>query len=385
MAHVNPASFLYLLPLFLFIPMVSIGTILKKRGYRGNKKSHPKAMTFGRRNRTGKPSLLRKTIQLIAPISACLLLIVIAAAVASPLLSRFQPEPPWDPELPPPIKDPEDVFPKGPGSLLQYFSLTYYNLEKTTAENEDELRIALVNELDEHKQNRTLFDLPDGFVVRGNSPSDAFKTAKTLSEYDQQILDAYIKLTTSGLEYSDYQYHRINVTALNCLDNLSRQCEKGIRSYDDAWEDFLYYGELAVWAQVNEYVCSDSVFLKEGGQVDLFYRIAQAYDHVGTATTDENPPFKHELYLIADAFLDLSLRSLKTIDFSLKNNEYRSSVWNLYMTMNFRMGKYVEQSEGFFKNIENCKEAIIQLELTDQEKSDVQSHMDDLQEWRELH
>jgi len=199
--------------------MISIGTILKKRGCRGNKKSHSRTMTFGGRNWTGKPSLLRKTIQLIAPMSACLLLIVIVAAVASPLLNRFQPEPPWEPELPPPIKDPEDVFPKGPGSLLQYFSLNYYNLKKTKAEDEDKLQIALVNELDEHKQNRTLFDLPNGFVVRGNSPSDAFKTAKTLSEYDQQILDAYIKLTTSELEYSDYQYHRINVTALNCLGN----------------------------------------------------------------------------------------------------------------------------------------------------------------------
>ena len=357
MTHVNPASFRFLWLLLVFIPLAMCGRIpgQKARGIR------------------------------LGKIGASLLvavILMIGSTFAIRVLNGYEPEPPWEPELPPPIKDPENDLPQGPGSFLRSFSLSCYNLKKTTASDEKNLRIGLIDQLDEHKENCNPYKFPEGVVVRGKEPTDAFKVAESFSEYDGQILDAFNKINTPGRSDIAYQYHRISVTGLNCLDSLSKQCKEGKPSYREERDNFLYYGELVVWALVNEYIYSD---LTSAELVDLFYRIAQAYDHVGTAATDEDPPFRHEMYFIAAAFLELSFRSLKSIDFRADGHEYRSSVWNLYMTMHFRMGKYVEEHEGFFKNLENCKTMVSPLLSTDKEKADVQERLDELQKWRLLH
>lgn len=292
---------------------------------------------------------------------------------------------PEEPELwvPLPVKDPADVYSRGPGSLLRSFTLNHYNLEKTTTKDEETLREELYDLFESNRLTRTRFDLPADFTVREAAPSSEVKKAGSLSEYDRQIKDAYEEVTGSGCDDHAYQYQRINVACLSCLDMLSRQCEEGKCSYRDVWDDFLYYSELAVWALANEYIYGDRT---NAGKVDLFYRLAQAYDHVGTAATDNDPPFKHELYFVSAACLELSFRSLEGINFADMGQEYRSAVWDLYMTMHFRMGKFVNDHDDFFKKVTDCSTTINGLEgLTPAEKNEVQEHLDELAEWRLYH
>lgn len=306
-----------------------------------------------------------------------------AGELEFPWNREIEPEPEQEPELPLPAKDPEDVYSQGPGSLLRSFSMSYYNLKETTARNETALTDHLVGLLDENRENRVSFSLPEEITVRGGAPSDRFAVADSRAAYDGQILDAYGKVGEAKRSDRAYQYHRIGVTALNCLDDLSRKCEDQELSYRDQWEEFLYYGELAVWALLNEYVFTPD--LTGGERVDLSYRIAQAYDHVGTAATDADPPFKHELYFVSAAFLEMSLRSLKAIGFSRKGHEYHSAVWKLHMTMHLRMGKYVDAHEDFFTMVDDCKACVSELSLTEGEREDIEELASKLSECRTLY
>lgn len=325
---------------------------------------------------------------LIAVLAAFLLISTSLAAMYAgelefPWNREIEQEPEQEPELPLPVKDPEDVYPQGPGSLLRSFSMSYYNLKETTAKDENALVEYLLRQLDENRENGVSFSLPEEIKVRGGATSDRFAVADSRSEYDEQILDACRKAGEAGRSDRDYQYHRIGVTALNCLDDLSRKCEDQELSYRDQWEEFLYYGELAVWALLNEYVFTPD--LTGGERVDLSYRIAQAYDHVGTAATDADPPFKHELYFVSAAFLEMSLRSLKAIGFSREGHEYHSAVWKLHMTMHLRMGKYVDAHEDFFTMFESCKADVSKLPLTEGERDDIEELASDLSEYRTLY
>lgn len=361
MTRLNPAAllFLLLLPFFLW---VAAGE--SKRGL----------------CRLGKA---------IIAILLFVVFIISSVSLAAQILSRLkfpqepEPEPAWEPGLLLPFKDVEDVYPQGPGSLLRSFSFMYYNLKETTVKNEKDLQEHILCLLDENREEGVLFLLPEEVAIRGSDTSDEFAIAASLSDYDKQILGAYKKIQQLGrLDYA-FQYHRIGVTALNCLDSLSGKCRDGELSYSDEWDNFLYYSELAVWALCNEYILSPD--LTGGERVDLFYRLAQAYDHAGTATTDKDPPFKHELFFASAAFLELSFRSLKIISFSGEGHYYRSAVWNLHMTMHLRVGKYVNAHEEFFKMFEDCKKDISELELTSGEQAKIKTLEEDLADWRDLH
>lgn len=198
-----------------------------------------------------------------------------------------------------------------------------------------------------------------------------------------QILDAWQNVTESNCGDRAFQYHRVNIAALNCLDILSRQCERDRHLYKEMWDDFIYYGELAVWALTNEYIYGNLITAEK---VDLFYRLSQVYDHTGTAATDDDPPFQHELYFISAAFLELSFRSLQNIEFADMGQEYRSAVWDLYMTMHFRMGTYVKNNDGFFKKVIECSDKVTALDnLTEAERNKVQKHLDEIDEWKLFH
>lgn len=286
-------------------------------------------------------------------------------------------------ELPLPIKDPADIYSQGPGSLLRFFALNRYDLEDTTAEDVELLQEALIDLLDGNKELHTCFHLPEGFVLREAEPCPDFKTAGSIEEYDRQIIDACQKAMDVTRNDCAYQYHRTGVSALNCLDILSGQCGNDSGLYRAAWDNFMYYGELAVWALTNEYIYGE---LTDAGKSDLFYRLGQAYDHVGTAATDDDPPFQHELYFISAAFLELSFRSLESINFENRGQEYRSAVWDLYMTMHFRMGKYAKDHLGFFQKVTDCSSKVQGLDqLTERERGDIQGHLNELAEWERYH
>lgn len=288
-----------------------------------------------------------------------------------------------DSDFPLPIKDQADAYPQGPGSLLRFFALNYYDLEDTTVEDEEDLQEDLIDLLNDNKSSHTFFLLPEGFLIHEATPCSDFKTVESIAEYDEQIIDAWEKATDTTRVDRAYQYHRVGVSALNCLDILSGQCRENQHLYRELWDDFMYYGELAVWALANEYVYGSPT---DAGKVDLFYRIAQAYEHVGMAATDEDPPFQHELYFISAAFLELSFRSLENINFEDRGQEYRSAVWDLYMKIHFCMGEYVKAHSGFFEKMTDCSSTVeAGSQLTEAERSGIQEHLDDLAEWKLFH
>lgn len=293
-------------------------------------------------------------------------------------------EPPFsEPDMTPPAKNLSDAYPQVYDSLLLFFSMERYADLETKADDVTKLSKAIASLMKTRFDNQRPFMLPQGFQLHDAVPTAAVNTVETCEEYDGQLLDAW--QNTQDLDDRDdyYQYQRIATAALNCLNLLQQDYKDDKYSSQDAiFEDFLYYAELAVWGLSNQAVLAK---LFPAQKVDLYYRLGQAFDHAGTAAKDSAPPFQHELYFVSAAFLELALNELESLGFQSEGHEYCSAVWDLYMTMHDRMGRYSYHHSGFFAKVDDCANRVLQLALDEDEQAKVTNHQTEIETWAREH
>lgn len=269
------------------------------------------------------------------------------------------------PPMRPPISDPDEPFRKNITSPLLSLSVDYYKGKDTTTVDLDELEQQILSQFAESRLAGKVCELPDYLTVKETENRFPFFTrASSLVEYDEHIYDAWMKLqdlivdgTISQHQYSNAvtQFHRMGITALNCLDLLSNNASvKEALSRDKQKELKFYYAELAYYGFVNEYVFSPLPEDEEdcagtGEEKDLYYRCAQIYDHLSAVVAiDETvPPQYYELCLVAAAFLGIAYQMLEEAGFEDIGGEYHSAVWKLEQTMLERLTKGTKTGSGF--------------------------------------
>lgn len=273
------------------------------------------------------------------------------------------------PPMRPPISDANKPFRKNVTSPLLSLSVDYYKGKDTTTVDLDELEQQILSQFAESRLAGKICELPDYLTVKETENRFSFFTpANSLEEYDEQLYDTWMKLqelivdgtipqNEDGTQRKNAvtQFHRMGITALNCLNLLSNDADvKGALTRDEQKELKFYYAELAYHGFVNEYIFSPLPMDEEEGagtgeEKDLYYRCAQIYDHLSAvvAINETVPPQYYELCFVAAAFLGIAYQMLEEAGFEDIGGEYHSAVWKLEQTMLERLAKGTKTGNGF--------------------------------------
>lgn len=281
----------------------------------------------------------------------------------------------WIPTPLPAVKTVEDVLPRTfslngvEGSLMLSLADGIYASEKTEGADIERESNAILLMLERHRSIGEEIALPTWFELHQEEKCYEYRVAGTLAEYDGQIAAFMERLECGTEEKRKEKYNQIGITALNALQLCK---ETGVEEP----QSYLYFAELTFWAFANEYVLGADRW----EQVDLFYRIGQAYDYLGLIAKDL-PDFRYRMYFLSAAFLDLSCDVLEENGFSREGVIYWGDTWHLYLTMVYRLGLYMDNRTEYFQLVSEYAEGILKLDLTQEEERKLKVLCSEIEKW----
>lgn len=252
-------------------------------------------------------------------------------------------------------------------SSMLNLGLGVFNGIATTAEDLAAMISELFNFLEECRQNNKPISLYAEIEIGDPIEDVIFQKATTYEECDQQIAQA--QYLSENTQNANRKASFFELMAISALDGLLL-CKETDATADLYW----YYGEIAFYALVNQYIYKDKTSSassapssSQSSFADLYYRLGQVFDCMGwIADTKE---MQYRMYFISAACCYKGCQLLQTPS----NGVYRDTIWLLYLTMLQRIELYVanDQKKGFYQLALDCQADIERLELSQSERDEV--------------